>query len=116
MQKLMQLFAGWLCLIVLLPAPAQTPAPKDTAPASSILQVTTHLAQVNVVVHGKKNEPVDDPTQEDFKVHANGQLQQIATFSLESAKLAEEKLQKAPALPQNTFTNRVELRPKSPNN
>src|SRR5260370_6746564 len=99
-----------------MPAPGQTPAPKDAASASPVLKVTTHLVQVNVVVHGKKNEAVDDLKKEDFKVYDNGQLQQIATFSLESAKLAEEKLQKAPALPQNNFTNRVELRPKSANN
>src|SRR5260370_14831215 len=99
-----------------MPAPGQTPAPKDTAPASPVLKVTTHLVQVNVVVHGKKNEAVDDLKKEDFKIYDNGQLQQIATFSLESARLAEEKLQKAAALPQNTFTNRVELPPKSANN
>jgi hypothetical protein len=58
---------------------------------------------------------VDDLKKEDFKIFDNGQPQQIATFSLESAKVAEEKLQKAPPLPQNTFTNRVELRPKPPN-
>ena len=79
------------------------------------MKVTTHLVQVNVVVHGKKNEAVDDLKKEDFTIFDNGQPQEIATFSLESAKLAEEKLQKTPALPQNTFTNRVELRPKPPN-
>src|SRR5260370_31378985 len=99
-----------------MPAPGQTPAPKDAASASPVLKVTTHLVQVNVVVHGKKNEAVDDLKKEDFKVYDNGQLQQIATFSLESARLSEEKLQKAPALPQNTFTNRVELRPNLANN
>ena len=64
------------------------------------MKVTTHLVQVNVVVHGKKNEALDDLKKEDFKIFDNGQPQQIATFSLESAKLAEEKLQKAPPLPQ----------------
>jgi len=116
MRILLQLVIACFCIILLMPAPAQTPAPaKDAPPAPPVMKVTTHLVQVNVVVHGKKNEPLDDLKKEDFKIFDNGQPQQIATFSLESAKLAEEKLQKAPPLPQNTFTNRVELRPKPPN-
>src|SRR5207247_325732 len=96
---------------------AQTPVPKPAADSGQtpMLKVTTRLVEVNVIVHGRKNEPVDDLTKEDFIVFDNKQRQQIATFSVESAKLAEEKTQKAPTLPQNTFTNRVELRPKPPN-
>ena len=105
----LQLAIACLCIVILTPAPAQTP---QTPP---VMKVTTHLVQVNVVVHGKKNDPVDDLKKEDFTIFDNGQPQQIATFSLESARLAEEKAQKAPRLPQNTFTNRIELRPKSPN-
>ena len=102
-----RLAIAFLCVVLLMPA--QTPQ------ASPVMKVTTHLVQVNVVVHGKKNEPLDDLKKEDFKVFDNGQSQEIATFSLESSKQGEEKLQKTPPLPQNTFTNRVELRPKSPN-
>ena len=43
---------------------AQTPAPKPPAGNSSqstpTIKVTTRLVEVNVVVHGRKNEPVDD--------------------------------------------------------
>ena len=97
---------------------AQTPAPKplqagDTA--QPLVKVTTHLVQVNVVVHGKKNEPIDDLKMEDFALFDNKQPQKIATFSMESARLAEEKTKKTPPLPQNTFTNRAELKPKAPN-
>src|SRR6266849_4287741 len=96
---------------------AQTPVPKPAADSAQtpVLKVTTRLVEVNVVVHGRKNELVDDLKKEDFTIFDNKQPQQIATFSVESAKLAEEKTQKAPPLPQNTFTNRVELRPKAPN-
>src|SRR5258708_5458361 len=96
---------------------AQTPAPKPAADPGQtpVLKVTTRLVEGNVVVHGRKNEPLDDLKKEDFLVFDNKQPQQIATFSMESAKLAEEKTQKLPSLPQNTFTNRVELRPKAPN-
>jgi VWFA-related protein len=119
MRASLHLAVVFLCIILFLPAPAQTPAPPappaPTTTNAPVLKVTTHLVQVNVVVHGKKNEAVDDLKKEDFKIFDNGQPQQIATFSLESAKLAQEKIQKAEPLPQNTFTNRVELRPKSPN-
>src|ERR1700722_13322788 len=94
-----------LCLILLMTAAAQTPAP--------VLKTTTHLVQVNVVVHGKKDQPVEDLKKEDFTVLDNGQPQQIATFSLESANPAEA--QKRTPLGQNIFTNRVELKPKAPN-
>jgi VWFA-related protein len=83
--------------------------------ASPVLKVTTHLVQINVVVHGRKNEPVDDLKREDFAIFDNKQRQQIATFSMESALAAGNKAQKVAPLPQNTFTNRVELRPKAPN-
>ncbi|HTM48719.1 MAG TPA: VWA domain-containing protein [Bryobacteraceae bacterium] len=98
---------------------AQTPAPKPPAASGEgttpVLKVTTHLVQINVVVHGRKNEPVDDLKREDFTVFDNKQRQQIATFSMESALFAGEKAQTVAPLPQNTFTNRVELRPKAPN-
>src|SRR5213595_2415988 len=100
-----------VCLFpLLLPAPAQTPAPSQP-----LVKVTTHLVQVNVVVHGKKNEPVDDLTKDDFTIFDNKQAQQIASFSMESMKAAEEKTKTAAPLAQNTFTNRSELRPKAPN-
>ena len=110
----------WLAFVFLsiLLLTAQTPTPKsagDSAQSTPVLKVTTRLVEVNVVVHGRKNEPVDDLKKEDFTIFDNKQRQQIATFSVESAKLAEEKIQKSPPLPQNTFTNRIELRPKAPN-
>ncbi len=72
-----RLAAASLLVPALLPAPAQTPAP--TQP---LVKVTTHLVTVNVVVHGKKNEPVDDLTRSDFTILDNKQPQQIASVEL----------------------------------
>src|SRR6266581_8977316 len=87
MRKSAQLAMASLGIFLLLPSPAQTPG---VAPNGPLVKVTTHLVQVNVVVHGKKNEPIDDLAKEDFTLYDNKQPQQIATFSLESVKAAEE--------------------------
>src|SRR5947208_15413917 len=110
MGNFVRLAAACLLAPLLLPAPAQTPAPSQP-----LVKVTTHLVTVNVVVHGKKNEPVDDLTKDDFTIFDNKQAQQIASFSMESVKVAQEKTKTLAPLPQNTFTNRAELRPKAPN-
>src|SRR6058998_734252 len=110
------LWIAFVFLSILLTAQTPTPKPAgDSTQSTPVLKVSTHLVEVNVVVHGRKNEPVDDLKKEDFTIFDNKQRQQIATFSVESAKLAEEKSRKLPPLPQNTFTNRIELRAKAPN-
>lgn len=109
---------------LLLPAPAQTPSTPAPAPAPAtaqgqqkaqtpVMRVTTHLVQVNVVVHGKKNEPVTDLTKADFALTDDGQPQQIATFSMESSAPNANKQAKF-VLPPNTFTNRMDMRPTAP--
>src|SRR5258708_34770637 len=81
---------------------AQTPVPKPAADSAQtpVLKVTTRLVEVNVVVHGRKNETEDDLKKEDFTIFDNKQRQQVATFSVESAKLAEEKTQKLQTCPR----------------
>src|SRR5579862_2170032 len=109
------LITGALCAVWLLwsafaqtpstPAPAQAaPAPaQPTGQPAPAIKVTTHLVQVNVVVHGKKNEPVSDLTKADFHLTDNGQPQEIATFAMESSA-PDPKQQKAKlVLPPNTF-------------
>src|SRR5436190_19989686 len=94
---------------LLLQAPAQTPStpPAAAPPAQTpVLKVTTHLVQVNVVVHGKKNEPVADLTKDDFTLFEDGHPQQIATFAMESSRAADTKPARL-ALPPNTFTNKA---------
>src|SRR5581483_3124001 len=82
------------------PPPAQTP----------VLKVTTHLVQVNVVVHGKKNEPVADLTKDDFTLFEDGHPQKIATFGMESSRSADTRPARL-TLPLNTFTNKAEFKP-----
>src|SRR6185295_5827634 len=77
------------------------------------IKVTTRLVQVNVVVHGKKNEPLTDLTKSDFTILDNGQPQQVATFTMESSRPAGVKQAKL-VLPPNTFTNRTEIQPTAP--
>src|SRR5579864_8085789 len=114
-----------LCAVwLLMSAPAQTPstpAPAAAAQAQAsqspapAIKVTTHLVQVNVVVHGKKNEPVTDLTKADFHLTDAGQPQEIATCAMESSA-PDPKAQKAKlVLPPNTFTNRtLDMRPTAP--
>jgi VWFA-related protein len=85
------------------------------APPPPVIEVTTHLVQVNVVVHTKKGEPVIGLAQDDFALFDQGQRQKIATFAVESSQAPASGPAGAPPLAPNTFTNRVELRPKAPN-
>src|SRR6266542_3300133 len=82
-------------------------------PSPAPIKVTTHLVQVNVVVHGKKNDAVADLAKNDFTILDNGQPQQIATFAMESGRPADIKPAKF-VLPLNTFTNRTEIQPAAP--
>src|SRR5207248_10946856 len=66
-----------------------------------------------VVVHGKRNEPVTGLTKADFTLLDNGQAQQIAAFSMESSASGGNEAAKQ-ALPPNTYTNRMDLRPAAP--
>ena len=108
-------------LVMLLAAPAQTPstpanagnAPAQQNSPAPVLKVTTHLVQVNVIVHGRKSEPVTDLKKEDFTLTDDGQPQQIATFTMEASAPGSKQAAKF-LLPQNTFTNRMDMRPAAP--
>ena len=74
-----------VCLSTLLLVPpgcAQAPAQPfaQAAPQAkqeaTVLRVTTHFVQVNVVVQDKKGEPVADLTRDDFTLLDQGQPQQ----------------------------------------
>ncbi|MGO9094585.1 MAG: VWA domain-containing protein [Bryobacteraceae bacterium] len=84
------------------------------APPPPVIEVTTHLVQVNVVVHNKKGEPVADLTKDDFALFDQGERQKISTFAVESGQSPAPGPAGAPPLAPNTFTNRLELRPKAP--
>jgi len=94
-------------LSLALSGSAETPAPAQPAVA-----VTTHLVQVSVVVHGRKDEPVLDLTKDDFEIRDSGAPQPIAAISLETTLRAPTEPLRA--LPVNTFTNQPELAPAHP--
>lgn len=71
------------------------------------IRTTTRLVQINVVVQNKEGQPVSDLTRDDFSLQDGGKPQEIAVFSIESARPFTGPV---PALPSNTFTNRVEHR------
>jgi VWFA-related protein len=111
--------AAWLASILLLvPAQALTGAAPQAAPAQAppLLRVTTHLVQVNVVVHGKKGAPVLGLTQGDFEITDAGVPQQIATLSVESMLPSPPARGSTPvaALPPNVFTNEAVFGPATP--
>src|ERR1039457_1540373 len=70
----------------------QAPSPPAQQP-NPVIKVTTHLVQVNVVVHNKKGEPVTDLKKEDFVLYDKGQEQQIKLFSMETKKPIAEPMQ-----------------------
>jgi VWFA-related protein len=70
----------WLgVVLVVSPLWAETPS-VHTPPAASI-RVTTHMVLVDVVVTGKKGNPVTDLTRDDFKLVEDGKPEKLAVFS-----------------------------------
>lgn len=88
--------------------PSKTPpSNQDTAPQAPVVRITTRLVQVNVVVQDGKGQPIGDLKREDFTVLDDGIAQAISTFSMESSAAVHDA---PPALPPNTFSNRLEQR------
>jgi VWFA-related protein len=79
--------------------------PQKPAQTSTLLRVTTHLVQVNVIALDRQGHPVTGLTQNDFKVYDNGKQQNIIVFRVESSQRRPASL---PKLPPNTFTNLFE--------
>jgi VWFA-related protein len=84
--------------------PLAWPALSQTAPDQLVIQTSTHIVMVNVVVQDKHGKPVDNLTRDDFVLRDNGQEQKIALFALEDAR-------EPPNVPAGTsaglsFTNR----------
>lgn len=89
-------------------APLSTvrPASQSGAPPPAI-RATTRLVQVSVVVHDKRGEPIRDLTQNDFVLLDEKKPQEIRIFSVETNAVP---VQPPPALPPDTFTNRIQRR------
>ena len=104
----------WLGQIVTLLAICSLPtAGAQTAPGSPpadqtsiVLRSSTRLVQLNVVVQGKKGEPVTGLTKDEFTVLDQGVPQQIAVFSPRSALPSGAAV--ATTVPANIFTNRYD--------
>lgn len=88
-------------------APATQPAANPQQP---VLRVTTRLVQVNVIVQDKKGEPVANLSRDDFMLLEDGQPQQISVFSVENNQPGPARPAALPALPPNTFSNKLEYR------
>jgi VWFA-related protein len=78
---------------------------KENGQEQSILQVTTRLIEVNLIVQDKKGDPVPDLVRDDFVLLDNGREQQIAVFSMQSSRSLPVKPQ---LLPSDTYSNRLE--------
>jgi VWFA-related protein len=78
----------------------------QTAPQAPQLRVTTRMVQVSVIVQDQRGEPLVGLTKDDFELSDQGKPQQIAEFSVESARV----LPSMPAAPPvaNVFSNRAE--------
>lgn len=92
--------------------PQGTPPPdtkQPTAPRreTPVLRTTTRLVQVSVVAQDKHGEPATDLAKEDFRVFDRGAEQKIEFFSMEAQRLLPAE---GPALPKDTWTNRLRQR------
>ena len=65
------------------PSPQQVPN-NQSQTSLPILQTTTRLVKMNVVVRDRKGEPVTDLTVDDFEVADDGHAQKIRSFSHET--------------------------------
>ncbi len=70
------------------------------------IRSTTRLVEFTVVALDRQGNPVTDLKKEDLSLLDNGHPREIAFFRYEGGQAPAVT---APALPQNTFTNRVEL-------
>jgi len=97
----------WLWLLCL----ARLAMAQTGAPAQPTFRVGTRLVELDVVVLNDKT-PVRNLTKDDFTVQDKGKTQNIALFSVAEA----DKPSKAPPLPANVSSNRMNNRGESTSN
>src|ERR1700722_12038577 len=88
MKTAFALAAAAACLLM-VPAPAQEPAPTEPADSHMIIRSDTRLVLVDTVVTDKKGNYVHDLTQKDFEVYEDNKKQNVTSFSVESGAAAE---------------------------
>ena len=93
----------WLALFVLVPVLPAVGRKQSShvQKAPGVVQVTTHLVQVNVIVRDRHGQPVPDLTQDDFTITDEGEPQRISAFLVEQS----HKPAAIPPVPPDFFTN-----------
>ena len=108
-QRSARKFLGRMILSATIAASAGIPL-RVTAQTEPRVRVTTRLVSLNVVVTDRHGRPVRGLTKDDFMIRDGGRAQKISYFSVESGEEPP-----APAkLPNNTFTNVLAQRGKTP--
>ncbi len=93
----------WLALFVLLAIPPVAAAKHSmrVGQGKNIIQVTTHLVQVNVIVKDRHGLLVPGLKQDDFTIFDDGKPQKISGFLVDQSR----KLPALPPVPPDVFTN-----------
>ena len=86
-------------------------APDSSGPPPYLIQTTTRLVQVTVIVHDGKGSPITGLKKEDFTLLDSNKPQQIAFFSATAPSSGDPH----PPAP-NVFTNRSDLKGQDPGN
>ncbi len=82
-------------------------------PDAPVIQSTTRLVSVDVVVTDNQSHPVKDLKASDFTVLENGKPQKVTVFSYESPE-TRASASPSPALPPGAVTNRPDPRQAAP--
>ena len=95
--------ATCLVLFVLLAIPVAAAGKRSSRARGSneVIQVTTHLVQVNVIVKDRHGKLVPGLTSNDFTIYDDGRPQKISDFLVEQA----HKPPALPPVPPDFFTN-----------
>jgi VWFA-related protein len=88
------------------PNATQNPQPSPHSTGQP-LRATTRLVQVSVVVHDKHGDPITGLTKDDFVILDDKKPQAIQVFSM---RTNDVPVTPPPALPPNTYTNRIQQR------
>lgn len=97
---------AWICIclygLAVIGLGAQSPATSQVQPPK--FRSDARLVRVTVVVHDKRNQPVEGLTPQDFRVFDNGKEQPIALFDVQ-ARAVTPSAAGAPAA--NVFNNAI---------
>jgi len=95
-----------LFMVVAMAQVPASPSSPGAPPPEVVLKSTTRLIQVNVIARDNHGIPVRGLKKEDFEILDNGKPQSISVFSMDSNAV----LPQAQPLPENVFTNRLQMK------